>query len=200
MGHGLTLVPLRAGDLESHWREAAPHVDEIWKWYTVDIGSREDFESYFLSLVRENEAGKRMAFSIFREGSPDVPLGSTSFMALSQENARLEIGSTWLYPRHRGTDVNSACKILLLDFAFGDLGCARVELKTDSLNVTSRRAMEAIGATYEGTFRNHMRTASGRTRHSSWFAFYGEEWPEKREALLERLRAKARRNANIPQA
>ena len=54
--------------------------------------------------------------------------------------------------------------------------------------------MEAIGATYEGTFRNHMMTEEGRSRHTVWYAFYAEEWVLKRELMLARLEKKLKSN------
>jgi RimJ/RimL family protein N-acetyltransferase len=51
-----------------------------------------------------------------------------------------------------------------------------VELKTDSLNERSRAAILRIGAREEGTFRNHMITASGRIRHTVYFSILDSEW------------------------
>jgi RimJ/RimL family protein N-acetyltransferase len=65
----------------------------------------------------------------------------------------------------------------LLRHAFETLGCIRVELKTDSLNEKSRKAILRIGAKEEGTFRNHMITASGRVRHTVYFSILDSEWP-----------------------
>jgi RimJ/RimL family protein N-acetyltransferase len=53
----------------------------------------------------------------------------------------------------------------------------RVELKTDSLNERSRAAILRIGAREEGTFRNHMITASGHIRHTVYFSIIDSEWP-----------------------
>ena len=64
----------------------------------------------------------------------------------------------------------------------------RVELKTDSLNARSRAAILRIGAREEGTFRNHMLTASGRIRHTVYFSIIDSEWPDVKAALEVRLR------------
>ena len=64
----------------------------------------------------------------------------------------------------------------MLQHAFETLGCIRVELKTDSLNEKSRNAILRIGAKEEGTFRNHMITASGRIRHTVYFSILDSEW------------------------
>ena len=68
----------------------------------------------------------------------------------------VEIGWTWLHPSVWGTGVNVEAKLLMLTHAFETWGCRRVELKTDALNERSRRAMEALGARFEGVFRKHM--------------------------------------------
>jgi RimJ/RimL family protein N-acetyltransferase len=61
-----------------------------------------------------------------------------------------------------------------------------VELKTDSLNERSRAAILRIGAREEGTFRNHMITASGRIRHTVYFSILDSEWPEVKARLAAR--------------
>jgi RimJ/RimL family protein N-acetyltransferase len=71
----------------------------------------------------------------------------------------------------------------LLRHAFETLGCIRVELKTDSLNERSRAAILRIGAREEGTFRNHMITASGRIRHTVYFSILDSEWPDVKSRL-----------------
>jgi RimJ/RimL family protein N-acetyltransferase len=58
-----------------------------------------------------------------------------------------------------------------------------VELKTDSLNEKSRAAILRIGAREEGTFRNHMITASGRIRHTVYFSILDSEWPAVKSRL-----------------
>ncbi|HET6836579.1 MAG TPA: GNAT family protein, partial [Gemmatimonadales bacterium] len=66
---------------------------------------------------------------------------------------------------------------LMLRHAFETWGCIRVELRTDALNARSRAAILRIGATEEGTFRNHMITASGRFRDTVYYSILDREWP-----------------------
>lgn len=89
----------------------------------------------------------------------------------------MEIGWTWVAPEWQRTGANTETKYLLLRHAFETLRCIRVELKTDSLNEKSRNAILRIGAKEEGTFRNHMITASGRIRHTVYFSILDSEWP-----------------------
>ena len=75
----------------------------------------------------------------------------------------------------------------MLTHAFETLGAIRVEFKTDSLNRQSRAALARLGALEEGTFRNHMITASGRVRHSVWFSIVDSEWIKVKRRLTDRL-------------
>jgi N-acetyltransferase len=66
----------------------------------------------------------------------------------------IEIGFTWLSGSAQGSGVNTEAKLLLMSHAFDNLRVARVDLKTEARNVRSRRAIEALGATFEGVLRN----------------------------------------------
>jgi RimJ/RimL family protein N-acetyltransferase len=48
--------------------------------------------------------------------------------------------------------------------------------------------MRRIGATEEGTFRNHCIMPDGSQRHSVWFSIIREEWPQVRSRLEARVR------------
>lgn len=186
-GYGLKLSPLVAEDAIPLWDAAGLDAGPIWKWYTVSIERREQFLEFHENLLREMTQGLRMTWTIRSQGSEGSVLGCTSFMSISERNKRVEIGSTWVYPAYQKSPVNTAAKILLLEHAFEVLGCLRVELKTDSLNESSMKALEALGATREGLFRNHMITDTGRVRHTVWYAFYQEQWSLTKQELLARL-------------
>jgi RimJ/RimL family protein N-acetyltransferase len=103
-------------------------------------------------------------------------VGTTSYGSFALEERRLEIGWTWLGRAFQRTGVNRAAKHLLLKYAFGELGCERVELKTDARNWQSRDAMRRMGATEEGTLRSHMITQGGLRRDSVYFSILKPEW------------------------
>lgn len=77
---------------------------------------------------------------------------------------KAEIGWTWIHPDRQRTYVNTETKLLMLTHAFEIWKCIRVELKTDALNERSRNAILRIGARFEGVFRQHMLTDTGRLR------------------------------------
>jgi len=103
----------------------------------------------------------------------------------------IEIGFTWLAGSAQGTGLNTEAKFLLLDHAFGRLGVARVDLKTDARNERSRRAIEGIGARFEGVLRNWSQSwapgEEGRLRDSAMYSVIDSEWPSCENHLRERL-------------
>jgi len=114
-------------------------------------------------------------------------IGQTSYLDVSRSDARLEIGSTGYAPAVWASAVNPEVKLLLLGFAFERLRVGRVQLKTDIRNERSQRAIERLGARYEGVLRRHMRRHDGTVRDTVMFSIIAEEWPEVRERLNERV-------------
>jgi RimJ/RimL family protein N-acetyltransferase len=123
--------------------------------------------------------------TVRREGGRVV--GSTRFLALRPEHGSVEIGWTWLSPDAWGSGVNIEAKLLMLEHAFEELHCLRVELKTDALNERSRGAMAALPAQFEGIHRKHMLVRGGERRDSAWYSVLDDEWPAVRANLLRRL-------------
>ena len=114
-------------------------------------------------------------------------IGATALMDYRAEHRGIEIGASWLGVEHQGTDINTACKLLLLTHAFETLGCERVQLKCDSRNLRSQTAIEKLGATREGTLRNHMICRDGHVRDTVMYSVIRQEWPDVRDKLLARL-------------
>lgn len=99
----------------------------------------------------------------------------------------VEIGWTWLAASAQGTGLNVEAKLLLFTYAFETLEVARVDLKTDARNQRSRRAIERLGARFEGVLRNWSPSwapgEAGRLRDSAMFSVVEAEWPEVRARL-----------------
>jgi N-acetyltransferase len=112
-------------------------------------------------------------------------------MSLRPEHRGLEIGYTWMAPETWSTGANPEAKYLLLRHAFEELGCMRVEFKTDAKNESSRRALAALPSRFEGIFVKHMLVRNGELRDSAWYAVTDDDWPETRTALEARIDAKA---------
>lgn len=170
---------------------AAAAASEIWEWLPVRLDDERVLATWLAETIGAFEDGREAPFATVDRATGAV-LGSTRFMALRPAHRGVEIGWTWLTPAawRRGTNVEA--KLLMLDHAFATLGCVRVELKTDARNVRSRRAMEALGARFEGIHRQHMVLPDGTLRDSAWYSVLDREWPAVRASLERRLAASAR--------
>jgi len=159
---------------------------DLWKWIPTPVRTRDDMRAYVETALKERDGGFAVPFVQVEKASGRV-VGSTRYANIDRIHHRLEIGWTWLAQPWQRTVINTEAKYLLLRHAFESLGCIRVELKTDSLNERSRAAILRIGAREEGTFRNHMITASGRIRHTVYFSVIDSEWPAVKARLEARL-------------
>ena len=184
-GAVVVVEPLAPAHEDGLWEAASD--PSVWRWMPVNaIESRETFAAWFAEAVERTAAGLDQAFVVLDAGT-GAPLGSTRYLALRPEHRGLEIGWTWLSADAWGTGANVEAKLLLMGHAFDELGCIRVEFKTDALNERSRAALEALPARFEGIFRKHMVVRDGALRDSAWYSVTDEEWPAVRQNLLDRL-------------
>ena len=151
---------------------------QVWSWMRVS-----DVDSW-LDMMRE---GSDYPFAILQDG---VAVGSSSYLSISPEHRRLEIGNTWMDPSTWGTGANVEAKYLLMRHAFEELGCIRVEFKTDAKNERARAALAALPSRFEGIHRKHMIVRGEVRRDSAWYSVIDDDWPEVKVALERRLAAK----------
>ena len=116
-------------------------------------------------------------------------VGSTSYLHIRPEHRGLEIGSTWISKSSRGTKINPAMKHLMLSHAFETLGTVRVELRTDARNAQSRKAIEKLGAQFEGMMRAHMIMPDKALRDTAVYSIVRDEWTGVNARLQEQLSA-----------
>jgi RimJ/RimL family protein N-acetyltransferase len=184
-GRIVRLEPLSASHGPGLWH--ASRDPRTWRWLSVAQPQTEAAWSRWLEQALDAaEEGTEVPFATVSQATGE-PIGSTRYLNLRPEHRSLEIGWTWLHPASWGTGANAEAKLLQLDHAFGALGCRRVELKTDALNERSRKALEAIGTTFEGVHRKHMLVRDGENRDSAWYAVVDDDWPAVRADLEERV-------------
>jgi N-acetyltransferase len=183
-GQVVRLEPLTR---EHHAGLAAVGLDpELWRWIPVPVRTPEEMAAYIETALDEQVRGVSLPFATIERASGRA-IGCTRYGNIDRTHRRVEIGWTWVAAAWQRSPVNTEAKYLMLRHAFETLGCIRVELKTDSLNQKSRNAILRIGAKEEGTFRNHMITASGRIRQTVYYSIVESEWPAAKvrlEAML----------------
>jgi RimJ/RimL family protein N-acetyltransferase len=160
--------------------------EELWRWIPMQVRTREDMQAYVRLALQWQADGTALPFATLQRATGRV-VGSTRYMNIDKPNRHVEIGATWIGRQWQRTAVNTEAKYLMLRHAFEQLGCLRVELKTDVLNEKSRNAILRIGAKQEGIFRNHIVCSTGRIRDSVWFSVIDREWPDVKAGLERQL-------------
>jgi N-acetyltransferase len=190
-GPTVTLRPLSLADaapLAAAASESRDHYE-----YTRVPDGVEDAQRYIATALTDRETRGRMPFAIlWRERI----VGSTSYLDVERwrwpagspfqrtdDPDAVEIGATWLAASAQRTRCNTEGKYLLLSHAFDVWRVHRVTLKTDARNAQSRRAIERLGAIFEGVRRAHMPAQDGSIRDSAYYSIVRAEWPEVRKTL-----------------
>jgi len=146
----------------------------------------EDMRVWVREILSRAEKGTDLPFVAIHLESGRVA-GATRYLNIMPNDRGLEVGGTWYGLDFQRTTVNTESKYLLLTHAFEALGCIRVQIKTDSLNLRSQKAIERIGAVKEGVLRNHMILTNGRVRHSVYYSILDTEWGNVKKRLAEML-------------
>jgi RimJ/RimL family protein N-acetyltransferase len=150
------------------------------------IASRADAQAFVTAALRTSAGGTVLPFVTVLQSENRV-IGSTRFGNYDPDALRVEIGWTWVAPPWQRTGANVEAKLLMMAHAFEQLGCNRVEFKTDVLNEKSRRALLGIGAREEGILREHCLIWNGRVRDTVYYSVLASEWPAVRQKLEQRL-------------
>jgi RimJ/RimL family protein N-acetyltransferase len=174
--------------------EASSEDRSAYGFTTVPNGP-DEMRSYVEQAIVDRAAGEGVPFAQVDMASGRV-VGTTRFTNLRRDEISsqlyaVEIGWTWLAASAQRTGINVEAKLLLIGYAFQVFGVGRVDLKTDSRNLRSQKAIGALGATFEGMLRSwqpsHAEGERGLLRDTAMFSFVSSEWPDVRQKLVARL-------------
>jgi RimJ/RimL family protein N-acetyltransferase len=144
-------------------------------WYTR-IPSPDGIEAEIERRLALRKQGSMLPFAVIDRASGRA-VGMTTYMNIDAVNRRLEIGSTWYRKSVQRSSLNTECKLLLLLHAFEQLDCIAVEFRTHFINTQSRRAIERLGAKFDGLIRSHMIMDNGTIRDTAVYSIIQSEWP-----------------------
>jgi RimJ/RimL family protein N-acetyltransferase len=183
-GHGVRLEPL-SSEHEKGLAEAAKD-GKLWElWYT-SVPEPEKTQAYIDTALAGQTTGDMLPWAVVEARSGAV-IGSTRYHDIIAAADRVEIGYTWYGARWQRSHVNTACKLLLFEFAFEKVGCKVVGLRTDNFNFRSQRAIEALGAKKDGVIRHHWPRRDGTIRDTVMYSVLAAEWLDVKRHLLFRL-------------
>lgn len=168
------LRPLTLNDFEnlSHFARNEP---EIWRYSLVAVQGEEGLKNYIETAIEQKNKGTEYPFIVFDKRTQQYA-GSTRFYDIQPANKTVQLGYTWYGKAFQGSGLNKNCKLLLLQFAFEQLGMERVEFRADNNNDRSKAAMKSIGCIEEGVLRNHLTYTNGRRRDSIILSILKNEW------------------------
>lgn len=165
---GLHLEQVTEGHRET-LRAICPADDPVWEIYPRRLAEA-DFDPAFDAIMNNPDY---CPFMIFAD---DAPMGMSGFLNISPADNWLELGGTYMTPAARGTGLNSRIKPLLIGRAL-ECGFTRIEFRIDQRNMRSQKAVEKLGAVYEGTLRKQRITWTGHIRDTMIYSILADEWP-----------------------
>ena len=176
------LRPLTLADFEN-LLPFSIHEPEIWTYSLVQAIGEEGLKNYLQLAMDARKLGKEYPFIVFDKRTNQFA-GSTRFYDIQPANQCLQLGFTWYGKQFQGTGLNKHCKLLMLTFAFEQLGMQRVEFRADSNNEKSIFAMKSIGCTIEGILRSNGIRPDGTRRDSIVLSILKNEWEGGLKAAL----------------
>lgn len=156
---------------------------DMWRWFTADLTEPKDLEEWMMARFNESEAKDKMTFAVRLKKTGRL-VGSSSYGHIDWKEKSLEIGWTWIAADYIGKGINKHMKFLMLSHAFENLDIERLELRTDEINIRSRKAIEKIGAQLDATLRSHRYTRGDRRRNTVVYSIIKDEWPEIKRTIF----------------
>lgn len=170
---------------QNHFPDLYEHVGshaDLWVWWPVGpFSTTSEFNDYLNELLEMSP--DLVIYAVFLLSGPNKGKAVGLAFALSEDRLTNRVAELGLFfgPQLQRTRAGTEVVYLLSDLLF-ELNHRRLQWKTNSLNLQSRRAAERYGFVYEGTFRQHQ-INKGRNRDSSWYSIIDTEWPMCKKAF-----------------
>lgn len=142
----------------------------------------EAMQNYIRSLLTARD---RVNWAIFDKASGQMA-GRTGYVRVNPDYRSLET-TTWIFTPFQGGYANAESKYLLLCRAFEQLKAIRVQFRADARNSRSCKAIEKLGATFEGILRKDQIYPNGVIRNTAVYSIVDDEWPQVKRGLETRL-------------
>ena len=158
-------VPPLAGDvvLLRPWREAdvpgmvaafSDPVMQRFSWRAAPY-TETDARDYLAEQEEARLRGDELNFALAGPHDQDVVLGAVSLYEVRLDQGCAAVGY-WLAPEARGRGAATQAVRLLAQWAFAELGLARLELTCGPDNEASQRVAGRCGFSREGLLRSHV--------------------------------------------
>ena len=180
-GYGFSLQALCTEDAPAVAQ--AVQDGELWTLVYASAPQPAQAPAYIDAVLADE---KRHAYAV-RDAQGQF-LGTTSLYFLDDpQTRRVLVGYTWYRQSVWRSATNTACKLLLMQYAFEVAGMQIVAWETDILNTRSQAAIERLGAQKDGVIRGNRLRRDGTVRDTVVYSMTAAEWPPAKARLLARL-------------
>jgi len=168
-GEAVSLRTIEEEDLE-FMQEAVNHPN-VWRAIgRSDPVNRAQEREFFEDVVGGDDVVNLLVTT-----GPETPVGTVS-LTVDQHANRAELGY-WIAPVHQSEGYGSEAAGLLVDYGFNQRGFHRIEARVFEFNDPSRRLLESLGFTHEGTHREGQ-FIDGEYQDVLWYGLLENEWAE----------------------
>jgi N-acetyltransferase len=172
-GHFVTLRQLTPKHINA--LELAASDPVIWQNLPIGGWRKDAFWTWAYETLELQMRGLAHVFVVL-DNETGAIVGTTRFQDMDAHHGKTDIGWTWYIPSVWGKGFNFDAKNLMLTHAFETWRVQRIGFKVDERNERSQNALEKIGASREGFFRNHMMRPDGSRRNSIFYGITDEDW------------------------
>ena len=150
----------------------------VWDYLPYGpFASAADFHAW----IRQDAEGTDPLFYAITDLDSGRLGGVASYLRITPASGSIEVGHINFTPALQRTRAATEAICLMMQWAF-QAGYRRFEWKCDARNLSSRRAAQRLGLSYEGVFRQAT-VVKGRNRDTAWLAAIDAEWPALQEAF-----------------
>ena len=120
---GIRLEPLTLAHQDGIRQAAAD--GELWNLRFTGVPEPHETRGWIETALKMRADGNRQAFAVIdvaANGGKGALIGSTSYHDIVPAINRVEIGHTWYAKSRQRSNVNTLCKLMLMQHAFKTLG------------------------------------------------------------------------------
>jgi ribosomal-protein-alanine N-acetyltransferase len=187
VGRRLVLRPLEASDFDQ-WTEVRQRAaDWLRKWEpSIPSGhadpstDRRAFVSRCAARDRERQLGSGFGFGMFFEGAL---VGEINVSSIQRGPFQSCYVGYWVDEKHAGKGFTPEAVVMIMRFAFEELGLHRVQVAIIPRNDPSRRVMAKLGVREEGVATRYLEI-NGVWEDHVRHAITAEEWSQRGKELV----------------